>query len=203
MARPDCFVKIAWVDLHGHRPTDREGRKIPVRFGVLFLVGGILLGWGLAACGGESVASPTPVAPAVTVVLPVQPETSTPADGGDAAQPPSSLLTRPGGSIGFSRYFLEELGGEVVATLVEGPRGEQVRSSQSYLGLKQLYDSGEPPPEELRMSREELGRLVGQLDTVREATEKYQDVEVAFADGYLLSATEVPNMGHTSPTPAD
>ncbi len=45
------------------------------------------------------------------------------------------------------------------------------------------------------MTRDELGELVAQLDTVRQATEKYQDVEVALKDGYLLSADETPNMG--------
>ena len=45
------------------------------------------------------------------------------------------------------------------------------------------------------MTREELGELVSQLDAVRQATEKYQDVEVALGDGYHLSPEEFPNMG--------
>ena len=83
----------------------------------------------------------------------------------------------------------------MITTLVEGPAGEQVRSNLSYRQLKQLYDQGDSPPEELRMTREELGELVGQLDTVRQATEKYQDVEVALLDGYHASLEEFPNMG--------
>ena len=37
--------------------------------------------------------------------------------------------------------------------------------------------------------------MVGQLDTVRQATEKYQDVAVALADGYIVSPEQFPNMG--------
>ena len=83
----------------------------------------------------------------------------------------------------------------MITTLVEGPAGEQVRSNLSYLQLKQLYDQGDPPPEELGMTRGELGELVEQLDTVRQATEKYQDVRVALVDGYALSPEQFPNMG--------
>lgn len=37
--------------------------------------------------------------------------------------------------------------------------------------------------------------MVGQLDTVRQSTEKYQDVEVAQDDGYRVSLNQFPNMG--------
>ncbi len=107
--------------------------------------------------------------------------------------------TRPSGAYGFSHYFFEEVGGEVITTLVEGPAGEQVRSNLSYLQLKELHDQlnqqGGQPPEELGMTREELGELVGELDTLRQATEKYLDVEVALEDGYEVSPEEFPNMG--------
>ena len=72
---------------------------------------------------------------------------------------------------------------------------EQVRSPLSYLKLKELHNRGEPPPEELRMSAEELGRLVGQLDAVRDTLERYRDVAVAIADGYEQLGGDVPNMG--------
>ena len=51
------------------------------------------------------------------------------------------------------------------------------------------------------MSREELGKLVRQLDTVRQATEKYRDAKVALADGYHRNTSPTPNMGahFTSP----
>ena len=83
----------------------------------------------------------------------------------------------------------------MITTLVEGPAGEQVRSNLSYLQLKRLYDQGNPPPEELRMTSEEFGELVGQLNTVRQATEKYQDVALALKDGYEVSLEQFPNMG--------
>ena len=143
----------------------------------------------LAACGGESVRSP-----AVEVVL-VPAETDTLVDKSDAAPPPLSALGRPGGSYGFSRYFFQDLGGQTVTTLVEGPKSEQVRSTLSYVQIKQLYDSGDLPPEELQMTLEELGELVDQLDTVRGATLRYRSVDLASADGYLLTDAETPNMG--------
>jgi len=145
----------------------------------------------LVACGQES--KPTP--PGFAVVQPVPSEPVQLAGGGDTALPQLSGQARPSGALGFSHYFFEEVGGEVITTLVEGPAGGQVRSNLSYLQLKQLYEQGDPPPEELRMTREELGELVGQLDTVRQATEKYQDVEVALHDGYQASPEHFPNMG--------
>ncbi|MCH7814041.1 MAG: hypothetical protein IID40_08475 [Planctomycetes bacterium] len=45
------------------------------------------------------------------------------------------------------------------------------------------------------MSREELATLVQRLDTVRESTERYRDVDVALADGFTPVTDEVPNMG--------
>jgi len=145
----------------------------------------------LYACSRES--QPTP--PAFSVVQPVPSEPVELAGEGDTAVPQRGSQARPGGAFGFSHFAFEEVGGAVITTLVEGPAGEQVRSNLSYLQLKHIYDQGDPPPEELRMTREELGELVGQLDTVRQATEKYQDVEVALEDGYVVSHEQFPNMG--------
>ena len=114
---------------------------------------------------------------------------------GDTALPQPNSQARASGALGFSHYFFQEVGGEVITTLVEGPAGEQVRSNLSYLQLKQIYDRGDPPPQELGMTIEELGVLVGQLDTVRQSTEKYKDVDVALADGYVISREQFPNMG--------
>ena len=145
----------------------------------------------LAACGQDS--QPTPSG--ISVVQPVPSEPVELTGKGDTARPKLNSQSRPSGAYGFSRYFFEEVGGEVITTLVEGPAGEQVRSNLSYLQLKQLHEQGQPPPEELRMTRQELGELVGQLDTVRQATERYQDVEVALDDGYRISLQQSPNMG--------
>ena len=165
----------------------RRARGTAVRAAVLATAGGVLLALVLAACGGGT--------PNVAVVLPAPAETAEPAGAGDAAPLPASEAGRPSGSYGFSHYFFEELGGEVVNTLVEGPKGAQVRSTLSYADLKRLYDSGDQPPREMGISREELGTLVRQLDTVRQATEKYQDIRVAISEGYVFTTDDVPNMG--------
>ena len=142
----------------------------------------------MAACGQEP-------SPGFSVVQPVPSEPVVLSGGGDTAIPQPNSQARPSGALGFSHYFFQEVGGEVITTLVEGPAGEQVRSNLSYLQLKQIYDQGDPPPQELEMTLEELGVLVGQLDTVRQSTEKYKDVAVALADGYVISREQFPNMG--------
>ena len=101
------------------------------------------------ACGQE--AQPTPSG--ISVVQPVPSEPVELTGKGDTARPKPGSQTRPSGAYGFSHLFFEEVGGEVITTLVEGPAGEQVRSNLSYLQLKQLYDQGAPPPSELQMTR--------------------------------------------------
>ena len=145
----------------------------------------------LAACGQESQPAPS----GFSVVQPVSSEPVVLVGEGDTALPQPNSQARASGALGFSHYFFQEVGGEVITTLVEGPAGEQVRSNLSYLQLKQIYDQGHPPPQELGMTIEELGVLVGQLDTVRQSTEKYKDVDVALADGYVVSREQFPNMG--------
>ena len=105
----------------------------------------------LSACSRDS--QPTP--PGFSVVQPVPAETVELSGEGETAIPPPSSQARPGGALGFSHFAFEEIGGVVITTLVEGPAGEQVRSNLSYLQLKQIYDQGDPPPEELQMTREE------------------------------------------------
>ncbi len=113
--------------------------------------------------------------------------------GTDAA-PPDAAPQEPGGSVGFSRYVFEKVGDNVLTTLVEGPRDGQVRVPFSYEQLKELREDGGSAPD-LRMTPDEVASLVDELDVVREATEKYTDIEEAFADGYVQSTEEVPNMG--------
>ena len=113
--------------------------------------------------------------------------------GSDAAAP-EEMPQDPGGSIGFSRYVFERVGDSVLTTLVEGPRDGQVRVPLSYEQLKKLRDDGGSTAD-LRMTPDELGALVDQLDVVREATERYTDIEEAIADGYVQSTEEVANMG--------
>lgn len=151
-----------------------------------------------AAVGGLSDTSPDEgTESGVTVVLPASSGLSDSADSLDVtdASPPGIVPDRPGGAFGFSHYVFEKVGDVVVATLVEGPKEAQVRSSLSYLQLKGLYSQGGPIPKELEMSRDDLGGLVRQLDAVQGASEKYRDVEAALADGYIRLSNDVPNMG--------
>ena len=160
------------------------------RFNALLLGSTALCVLLLAACGQQTDLTPSESS--------VQTDPSEPAalvGQGDTAVPPTNSSARPGGSFGFSHFFLEELGGELVTTLVEGPLDDQVRSNLSYMQLKQLYEGGGALPEDLGMTREQLGDLVGQLDTLREATDKYHDFEVALSDGFTPSREQVANMG--------
>ena len=163
--------------------------------GMLATTLGLALLFVLAACGQGSDVIPAVAPPAVAVVQAVPAEPTNLVGKGDTVAPPSSDQSRSAGAYGFSHYFFEEIGGEVITTLIEGPSGGQVRSTLSYQQLKQIYDAGEAPLEELNMTQEELGVLLSQLDTVRSATEKYQDVNAALDDGYVMTADEVPNMG--------
>jgi plastocyanin len=116
------------------------------------------------------------------------------------SMPPMMCPEHPQGAWGFSHYVFSRVGGNVVPTLVEGPRGEQVRCQSeelpcSYLDLKNLYDSGAPIPEALRMSREELGELVSELDKLSKHLASYTSIDRACAEGYRREGTQNRNMG--------
>ena len=143
----------------------------------------------VAACGED----PTPTPPAAVVLSVPQQQEVADAPTLDAS-PPQSVPSSSAGAFGFSHYVFEDVGGEVITTLVEGPVDEQVRAPVSYQQLKAKYENGETL-DGLAISRQELGELVGQLDTVRDATAKYRDIRVALAEGYLQTTEDVPNMG--------
>ena len=146
----------------------------------------------LSACGGGKGTTPEPLPPAAVVLsAPVAEEAVVPPDD---ASPPGNQPDRSGGAFGFSHYVFEQIGDQVVTTLVEGPLGQQVRLPLSYKKLREVYESG-GPTDELRMSRQELATLVRQLDTVHESVEEYRDVGKALEDGFLQVTDEVPNMG--------
>lgn len=111
------------------------------------------------------------------------------------AAPPDRMPEHPGGSLGFSHFVFEQVGDQVVTSLVEGPLLSQVRVPVSFPRMMQILKSSDPIPEELQMTRLELARLVKQLDSVRIATERYRDVDVALADGFVQVGGVVPNMG--------
>ena len=143
----------------------------------------------LAACGGSG----SDEEGAATVVLSTPDESEAALPKHDAS-PPGVEPDRAGGAFGFTRYVYEELGDEIVTTLVEGPLGEQVRVPISYSELTELDENG-GSADHLSMSRKELSALVDQLDAVRAGTEKYQDIQVALDAGFVRATDEVPNMG--------
>ena len=140
----------------------------------------------LASCGGGPLSSSQPATPQRTPV--VDPGLS------DAA-PPREMPEHPGGAYGFTHFVFQQMGDQVLTTLVEGPRGPQVRLPYSLPALQEVLSSGSPIPAELQMSRDDLETLVEQLETLRAATDKYREVGAALADGYVKVTDEVPNMG--------
>lgn len=108
------------------------------------------------------------------------------AEAPNDATPPPTAPAAPCGQIGRSHYvYRRSPDGEILPIRVEGPRGPQVRAALSYDQLAMLLASGDLVPPELQMSREQLAQLVDQLSLVRTNAEKYQDVNVALADGYV------------------
>ncbi len=106
----------------------------------------------------------------------------------------------PTGAYGYSRYVYTTSSGEIVPSLIEGPRGRQTRCQDldkncSYSELKALYDSGEEVPEYLNMDRDTLGELVNQLDRVNAAVMSYDSIADACAAGFVKSTNQNANMG--------
>ena len=117
----------------------------------------------------------------------------------DRSLPPISP-SGPTGSYGYSRYVYNQVGDEVLPTLIEGPRGFQYRCQEfelecSYLELKALNESGEEPPDYLGMTGDELAELVAQLDAVNAAIDAYPTLEAACAAGFGVSSSQNANMG--------
>ena len=104
------------------------------------------------------------------------------------------------GSYGFSRYVYNQVGDDVIATLIEGPRGFQYRCQSlelecSYEELRALHHSDEPVPDYLGMTRDELGELVEQLAAVNGAIDEYPTLEEACAAGFQVASSQNANMG--------
>ncbi len=119
---------------------------------------------------------------------------------GADAQFPQGLTFDAGGAPGYSRYVFRDNGEEVVPTLVEGPVSDAVRCQEadlpcSYLELKELLESGDEIPPELSMTRDQLRRLVGQLDEVNAFAELHRDVNAACANGFVSDRIQTANMG--------
>jgi hypothetical protein len=113
---------------------------------------------------------------------------------------PDAIPATPAGAPGYSHYVFQEFNGEIVPTMVEGPRDGAVRCDQielpcSYGELLALADSGDPIPPELQTTREELEELAVQLRQVSTALERYADPDLACQDGFGGQPIQVPNMG--------
>ena len=118
----------------------------------------------------------------------------------DASLPDGVSPDSPVGSYGYSRYVWTQTSEGLVATLIEGPRGPQVRCQDealpcSYAKLKALLESGDDIPPELGMTSAELATLVAQLDLLNAKLASYTHPDQLCADGYARSSTQNPNMG--------
>jgi plastocyanin len=118
----------------------------------------------------------------------------------DSSFPPGVAPDTPVGTYGFSRYVWTLTGAGVTPTLVEGPRGQQVRCQDeelacSFQDLKQLYEVQAPIPQHLGMTRAELGMLVRQLDALQAKLSTYTHPDHLCEDGYVRSSSQIPNMG--------
>lgn len=141
----------------------------------------------------ETITIPVPTPSAISVnTIPSRNLLKTLSDT-DAA-PPENLPNYPGGSPGFSRYVFEQIGDEVVATLVEGPKQDQVRLPYSYKQIMLIRDS-KKIPDDLPMTYEQVEILISQLDRIKSATERYRNFDLARINGYKQSTEQIPNMG--------
>ena len=107
----------------------------------------------------------------------------------------------PIGTYGFSRYVWAQGADGAYRSLVEGPRGPQVRCQDeelpcSYEDLKALYESGDPIPAALELSPDELEVLVGQLDALNAMLVGLGGPDGVCAAGYThVGSHQTPNMG--------
>ncbi len=113
---------------------------------------------------------------------------------------PDDLDPSAGGAPGMTRYVFRETSAGVVPTLVEGPIGRQVRCQDpdlpcSYRDLVELHASGDPIPDALSITADQLGALVGQLDTLAAFAIRHAEPDAACAAGFVSDAIQTPNMG--------
>lgn len=112
------------------------------------------------------------------------------------AQTPDDAIGRPG----FTRYVYVDSAGQTIPSLVEGPIGQQRRCQDPALPcsaneLRALAASGDPIPNELGLTPDELTTLVAELDAVQAEIDRYPTAEAACAAGFQPDRTQTPNMG--------
>ena len=109
---------------------------------------------------------------------------------------PSVAPDTPVGVYGFSRYvWTATPEGDVVPTLIEGPRGRQLRCQDEALPcsmdeLAALADSGEPIPPELGLDQDDLDELVAQLQQLRDHLATITSIEQACAQSRHLTVRD-------------
>jgi plastocyanin len=113
---------------------------------------------------------------------------------------PDGVPDRATGVYGYSRYVWTESSTGVVPLLVEGPLGEQHRCQSedlpcSFEDLRELAESGDAPPEQLSMDREQLEQLVDQLQETQDFIMSFGSMDEACAAGYAPESEQNPNMG--------
>ena len=117
----------------------------------------------------------------------------------DAAGP-AVMPTVATGAPGFSHFVFEEVGGEIMMSLVEGPAAYQVRCQEvalpcSYEEIVALAESDAPIPDELRMTEEEVDLLAAELRQANAAADRYRDPDTACGEGGHRATDQTPNMG--------
>lgn len=113
---------------------------------------------------------------------------------------PDGLSPSAGGAPGLTRYVFRETSAGVVPTLTEGPIGQQVRCQEpdlpcSYSDLGDLLASGDPIPEALSLTADQLATLVGELDTLAAFAAGHVHPDAACGAGFVSDAIQTPNMG--------
>ncbi len=167
-----------------------------------FIAALLAVGLVAAACGdGTSTTSSSTSSAAVAADAVTIAETN--AGVGDAesdAAWPVGTPDNAAGAVGFSRYVYAPIGDEITPFLLEGPAVDQVRCQRvdldcSYLDLKAIAESGDPVPNHLAMSADELAELVAQLDQLSAVLTSLETIDAACAAGYEPYTTQWPNMG--------
>lgn len=158
-----------------------------------------------AACGDDDTAAPgqapssSPSTLAGTAVATAATDAGLGDPESDAAWPEGTPEVAAG-AVGFSRYVYAPIDGQIQPFLLEGPAENQVRCQDvaldcSYLDLKAIASSGQPVPEHLAMTSEELDQLVAELDELAAVLTSLETIDAACAAGYSPYTTQWPNMG--------
>ena len=131
-----------------------------------------------------------------------EPEGAVPRD--DArfdSSPPAEVPAEPKGAWGFSHHVFSthrRAGGHDVGRGAADTTRCAVRARSSRVRTwisRPCMTSSAPIPAALRMTRDELGTLVSELDTVAQELARFDSIDRACAEGYRREGTQNSNMG--------